>query len=289
MSEQPDQPERPAAPKPPYPLIEELPGWFQRMDMELFKQLLDQTGDRLGGGDLAELGVYLGKSAALIGWGRRPGETFTVVDLFEEESSAAENRAENDEQYAELSQEAFERHYRTVHDELPVVVRGPSASIVDHATHGTHRFVHVDASHLYEHVVEDIAAARTLLKPGGVVVFDDFRSVHTPGVAAAVWRATRDDLRPFAVSLNKLYASFDDTQPWFEVMRAWVEQSFWRHEVQQVAGENLLRVRRPAAGPAQKRAQKEAQKDAQKDAQKPAQQPDSGPASATRRRWWRRG
>ena len=160
-----------------------------------------------------------------------------MIDLFEQEATAEENRAENEDQYAELSQEAFEKYYLTIHDSLPVVVRGPSASIVDHAAHGTHRFVHIDASHLYEHVVEDIAAARTLLKPGGVVVFDDFRAPHTPGVAAAVWRATNEDLEPFAVTMDKLYATFDDTQPWLDVLIGWLEErSFWRHEIQQVAG-----------------------------------------------------
>ena len=45
----------------PYKAIDEIPGWFRRMDMELFRQLLDQTEERLGGGDLAELGAYLGQ------------------------------------------------------------------------------------------------------------------------------------------------------------------------------------------------------------------------------------
>ncbi len=274
----PAQPPEPAAepptpPRPPYKAIDEIPGWFQRMDMEVFKQLLDHTGNRLGGGDLAELGAYLGKSAALIGWGQQPGETFTVIDLFEEEASAEGNRAENEQQYPELSQDAFEKYYLTIHDSLPVVVRGPSASIVDHAAHGTHRFVHIDASHLYEHVIEDIAAARTLLKPGGVVVFDDFRAPHTPGVAAAVWRATTEDLRPFAVTINKLYATFDDSQPWFDVLVDWLdERSFWRYEEQQVAGHRLLRVLRPPGKPKQA-----------------AGPPAGSAAQPTRRRWWRRG
>ena len=261
-------PETPAVPRPPYKAIDEIPGWFQRMDMEVFHHLLAETGSRLGGGDLAELGAYLGKSAALIGFGQQPGETFTVIDLFEQEATAEENRAENEDQYAELSQEAFEKYYLTIHDSLPVVVRGPSASIVDHAAHGTHRFVHIDASHLYEHVVEDIAAARKLLKPGGVVVFDDFRAQHTPGVAAAVWRATNDDLKPFAVTMGKLYATFDDTQPWLDVLLRWLEErSFWRHEIQQVAGQPLLRIYRPA----------------------PKRKPAAGQQAApARKRWWHR-
>ena len=164
----------------PYKQIEAIPGWFRRMDMELFRLLLDATEEHLGGGDLAELGAYLGKSAALMGCSLQPGETFTVIDLFSAEATTDDNQSENEEQYAELSQEAFEGYYRTVHDELPVVVRAPSEEIVQHAAHGTHRFVHIDASHLYEHVVADIAAARTLLKPGGVVVFDDYRAAAHP-------------------------------------------------------------------------------------------------------------
>ncbi len=266
-----DTPETPAA-TPPYRQVDDIPGWFLRMDMEVFRLLLDETGSRLGGGDLAELGAYLGKSAALMGWGQQPGETFTVIDLFEEEATAEENKAENEDQYPELSQEAFEKYYLTVHDSLPNVVRGPSASIVDHAAHGTHRFVHIDASHLYEHVVEDIAAARTLLKPGGVVVFDDYRAPHTPGVASAVWRATTEDLRPFAVTQNKLYATFDDTVPWIDVVSDWIDgRGFWRKEIQHVAGRPLLRVLRPAPKP------------------KPVEAETEAPAPAPKRRWWSRG
>lgn len=267
--------ESPAVPAPPYARIEEIPGWFQRMDMEVFHLLLGHTERALGGGDLAELGVFLGKSAALIGWGQQPGETFTVIDLFEQGATEEGNQAENEEQYAELSQAAFEQQYLTVHDALPVVVRGPSASILDHAARGTHRFVHVDASHLYEHVVQDIEAARLLLKPGGVVVFDDYRAPHTPGVAAAVWQATTRDLRPFAVTRNKLYATFGDDPSYAEVVTRWLEErAYWRHEIQQVVGRPLVRVLRPAG------------KGARSSTPAPilAQTPDPRPS----RRWWRR-
>lgn len=234
----------------PYKQLDDIPGWFKRMDMELFRLLLDETEERLGGGDLAELGVYLGKSAALMGFALHPGETFTVIDLFSDPAQAADNQSENDEQYAELSRESFERHYRQFHDELPVVVQGPSETIVDHAAHGTHRFVHIDASHLYEHVVGDIAAARTLLAPDGVVVFDDYRTLHAPGVAAAIWRETTNGLTPFAVSMNKLYATFGDADPWLEAVKGWLGgSSFWRMELQQVAGRELVRVQRPAGKP----------------------------------------
>jgi predicted O-methyltransferase YrrM len=231
----------------PYRRIDEIPGWFRRMDMEMFRLLLDATEEQLGGGDLAELGVYFGKSAALMGRTLQPGETFTVVDLFSAEAQTEDNQSENNEQYPELSQAAFEGYYRAVNEELPVIVRGLSHTIVDHAAHGTHRFVHIDASHLYEHVVDDIAAARTLLKPDGVVVFDDYRTLHAPGVAAAIWQESTRGLTPFAVSMNKLYATFGDADPWFAALQEWLaRRSYWRMEVQQVAGRELVRVQRPA-------------------------------------------
>jgi len=240
------------ATKIPYAQLEQIPGWFRRMDMEMFRLLLDATEERLGGGDLAELGVYLGKSAALMGFSLRPGESFTVVDLFSAEAPTADNQSENDEQYPELSRGAFEQNYQQLHDWLPVVVQAPSHTIVDHASHGTHRFVHIDASHLFEHVVGDIEATRTLLKPDGVVVFDDYRTLHAPGVAAAIWRETTRGLTPFAVTPNKLYATFGDADPWLQVVKDWLGgSSYWRMEVQQVAGRDLVRVQRPKPQPAQ--------------------------------------
>ena len=44
----------------PYKKIEEIPGWFRRMDMELFRLLLDSTEEHLGGGDIAELTQNIG-------------------------------------------------------------------------------------------------------------------------------------------------------------------------------------------------------------------------------------
>lgn len=220
--------------------IDAIPGWFQEYDIDMFRLLLAHSAGE--GGDLAELGVYLGKSAVLIGASLQPGERFTVVDLFGSQPHDAANRAENDDQYDGLTRDAFEENYRAIHGDLPQVVSGLSASIVDHASHGAHRFVHVDAGHLYDNVVEDLAAARTLLRPEGVVVFDDFRSEHTPGVSAAVWRATAEGLHPFAITPVKLYATFGDPEPWFRVVRAWVEQSRWPFEVQQIAEDRLVRL-----------------------------------------------
>ena len=90
-------------------------------------------------GDLAEMGVFLGASATLIGAYRQPGETFTVVDLFGDSAPDAENDAENRSYYDRVSQDAFEANYRAVHDDLPVVIRGTSSTIRGRAASGKAR------------------------------------------------------------------------------------------------------------------------------------------------------
>ena len=171
--------------------IQAIPGWFHWLDVSVFRLLLSESGTT--GGDLAELGVYKGKSAVLIGAYLQAGETLTVIDLFGGQAPDTENLRENAEQYPRLTREPFENTYRAVHGALPVVLEDYSATIADHASNKEHRFVHIDASHLYEHVVADIAAAKALLKPDGIVVLDDYRNEHTPGVAAAAWEAVFAD------------------------------------------------------------------------------------------------
>lgn len=230
--------------------IQDIPGWFRWVDQQLFAHFL--SVDDVPSGNLVELGVYLGKSAALIGKYRRPGETFTVLDLFGAHASDASNQAENDGSYRSLSREAFERNYLAIHDELPVVIQGPSSEILEHVKPESARFIHVDASHLYEHVSSDIDAARTLLMPHGVAVFDDFRSEHTPGVSAAVWEAVfTKELRPICVTTKKFYGTFGDPRVHRERLEAWLRRfQRCKWETLTIAGESVVRILppRPARG-----------------------------------------
>lgn len=220
----------------------DITGNFHEPDIGVFRALLDATADELGG-DLAEMGVFYGRSAVLIGASCSPTETFTVIDLFGDEANDDHNQAENGRSYPGLTREKFEENYRGIHGRLPQVLQGPSESIVKHAGHGTHRFVHVDASHLYPHVVADIEAARTLLKQQGVLVLDDIRQQHTPGVAAAAWQEVlKSDLRPFAITPYKLYATWGDGGRWRDVIEESSRSGPWTTEHQTINGHDLLRL-----------------------------------------------
>ena len=222
--------------------IRAIPGWFGRIDVAAFRVLLPQTGSHLSGGHLAELGVYHGKSAVLLGSYLQPGETLTVIDLFGADGEDAANTRENREHYPELTRSQFEGRYRGIYGELPVVVQDVSSAITEHASRGSHRFVHIDASHLYEQVVKDIAAARMLLKPDGVVVIDDYRTEHAPGVAAAAWQATSTGLHPFLLTPMKMYATWGDAEPWRQAIDSWAEHSGDGYERQMIGDDEVIRV-----------------------------------------------
>lgn len=68
--------------KPQDRAISRIPGWLSAVDRILLLEFLDLSADVVGPADVAEIGVYMGKSAAVIGTKLRPGEEFTVVDLF---------------------------------------------------------------------------------------------------------------------------------------------------------------------------------------------------------------
>jgi hypothetical protein len=122
--------------------LDAIPGWFWYADRQLFEWVLSRPDVA---GDLLELGVYLGKSAVLVGSHLRPGETFTVCDLFESEAPEEANHAETTRSYPALTRDRFERNYLAFHDAPPTVVHGPTSVILDHVAPASCRFVHVDA------------------------------------------------------------------------------------------------------------------------------------------------
>nr|WP_229876315.1 class I SAM-dependent methyltransferase [Streptomyces nojiriensis] len=195
-------------------------------------------------GDLLELGAFMGKSAIFLGGYLRPGEEFTVCDLFDSPATDDFNIAENRESYPTLTRRGFETNYLAFHEALPTLIQAPTSVVADEVKPASCRFVHIDASHLYEHVVTDIASSRLVAAPDAVVVFDDYRSEHTPGVAAAVWAAVvTGELHPICTSAMKLYATWGDPAPHQAALLAWLEErTDLRHDVDMIDGRPLVRL-----------------------------------------------
>ncbi|MFG3203450.1 class I SAM-dependent methyltransferase [Streptomyces sp. NPDC048192] len=225
--------------------LDDVPGWFPVLDQLLFGWFLNRQEHSGMRGDLLEVGVYMGKSAIFLGSHQQPGERYTVCDLFEGDAPDDANQAEAAKSYATLTRRVFEENYLSFHDELPRVLQGPSSLVPAEVEPGSCRFVHIDASHLYEHVHDDIGAARDLLLPDGIVVLDDFRSEHTPGVSIAAWEAVLNrGLRPVCLSTQKLYGTWGDPEPVQEELLAMVrERSDCHLSVQEAAGHRIIRLK----------------------------------------------
>ena len=185
-----------------------VPGWFFRTDAMLFDAI--DAAQRTAGitGDILEVGCYQGASAILLGYVQNPSERFIVCDIFDGVPIGPEGGAERDRFYMDLSRQSFESNYLKFHDTLPEIVAGPSESLADQGLGRSFRLIHIDGSHAYDIVRSDLLLAKRLLAPGGVVVFDDIVSMHTPGVTAAVWEGViRDELIPLFQS-RKLYGTW---------------------------------------------------------------------------------
>ncbi|GAA3152537.1 class I SAM-dependent methyltransferase [Streptomyces rectiviolaceus] len=224
--------------------LSDVKGWFHPVDQVLFDWILSRQLDRTERGDLLELGAYLGKSAIFMGAYLRADETFTVCDLFDSPAPDEANSAEMGRSYSTLTRRAFEANYRSFHDGLPQIVQEPSSGITAHVEADSCRFVHIDASHLYEHVHADIAAAQELLGQDGIVVLDDFRAEHCPGVAAATWGAVASTgLKPLCITATKFYGTWGSYDAIHADLAAFLKErdDMW-HGAEEVAGFPMIRI-----------------------------------------------
>ncbi|MFI7316083.1 class I SAM-dependent methyltransferase [Streptomyces venezuelae] len=225
--------------------LEDVPGWFWPLDQRLFAWFLGDGAAGTPPGDLLEMGCYLGKSTVVMGQFLRPGEKMTVCDLFGSDDGYTKEETKAFYQKS-LTRRAFEANYTAFHDTLPALVEGRTDVLPGIVEDASCRFVHIDASHMYDDVRDDILTAKDALREDGVLVLDDYRTEHTPGVAAATWEAVfRHGLRPVMLSSNKLYGTWGDPAPLRDALReALHAMPNCAPEVQHIAGIDVLRASR---------------------------------------------
>lgn len=181
-----------------------VPGWMHYTDLVLFDLILNHQFEAGITGDMLEIGTYHGKSAIPMGCGLRDGESLMVCDLFGSFDAGVPKEGLQD--YVNLSIDNFLGNYTRYHAKPPTLHVGSSASL--DLGKDTFRFIHVDGGHAYEAVHQDIDLVTAHAYLNTVIAFDDFRTSHCPGVAAAVWEeAAEGILFPFALSDVKMYAT----------------------------------------------------------------------------------
>jgi hypothetical protein len=228
--------------------MDSVPGWFSHQDVVLFERIgLIQQGSGMRG-DILEIGTYMGKSAILLGFLLGDYDSLVINDLFDGSASTADNVAEVTLEYPGLTQKQFIDRYMSYHRWKPEVVADLSSTLPAALGDRKFRLIHVDGSHTYEVVREDILNSRTFAGPDCIVVMDDWRTVHTPGVSAAVWEAvTREGLIPLVVSDAKFYAMWAPGPIGVgSFLRDWVRENYPdQHQSHWIAGHELVRLGTP--------------------------------------------
>jgi Glycosyl transferase family 2/Methyltransferase domain len=245
---------------PPLPTIDEyiahmhelVPGWFDDVDASVFRAI-DEVQRATGiAGDFLEIGAYLGKSAILLGYLLRPQERLVVCDLFTNEGLDPDLDADA-AFYGQLSRTAFEENYARFHCRPANVIERSSTELRDEGLGRSFRIAHVDGSHRFDVVRQDIATALELVVDGGIVIVDDYRTIpHALGVAAAVWEAvTAGKLIPMLATAQKLYGCAPDhAETTATMLRRWAsEDAPFSGLLQQVAGYEMVVFAPPLQSP----------------------------------------
>lgn len=192
--------------------IDPIPGWFGFVDVVVFDTVLSHQENRGVCGDLLEIGAYYGRSAVVLGLHRQTEERVVVCDLFENAPDTPGLREEWQRDYGELTEAAFLSTYQRFVPDAPHIVARPSSTLQFDVPATSCRFVHVDGSHRYEDADADIRFAIRSLTADGVIAIDDYRSVHTPGVAAAAWQAViAGDVGIACLTEAKMYLADPET------------------------------------------------------------------------------
>ena len=181
-------------------------GWFSIHDVVAFSTILSIQSDLKTSGSLLEIGVYQGTSAILVGKFSNSETDFEVCDIFQLDSDT-ENKSEISSSYRNLNREIFENNCRENLAQMPIIHECKSLDLRSELESDSYRFIHIDGSHLYEHVVNDIQLALDVLAPeDSVIAMDDFRSQHTLGVTHAIWeKIISGGFTPFLATPAKLY------------------------------------------------------------------------------------
>lgn len=159
-------------------------GYFMDESAAVWDVLLEFQG-RIGQrGGIAEIGVFEGKSAALLAVHLQEGEQLTLIDLGFTEATKQMLKGAGGPERAEF-------------------LATPSAALWGSATATAKarscRWIHIDGGHTGEEVTGDLRLASLWMQPSGVIVLDDFMNPSYPQVTAAVFHFL--STHPFELTL----------------------------------------------------------------------------------------
>ncbi len=148
-------------------------GWFSAESAAIWDILLGyQTASQIRG-NLLEIGVYQGKSAAMVALHCQTNETCVLVDALP--LNGVQRRIE------ELVPNAKCQYIQEMSQYLP---RYPFVR----DTARDFRWIHIDGEHSAQAVSNDLVIAESLLSDRGILVLDDFFSPSYPQITQVLFR-----------------------------------------------------------------------------------------------------
>ena len=183
-------------------------GWLNYEDYCVISSILSWQSTRIKSNVFLEIGVFEGKTTLLLTANASQGDRIHICDIFDGATSP-DNMLENLSSYRGLSKNRFDLHMRTYSKILPTVWKIDSRKLFEKDFENDFTFIHIDGSHLFDFVKSDLEfSIQHIDKKYGILVVDDYREFHTPGVSAAVWNLIlSQQLFPFAMTPRKLYCT----------------------------------------------------------------------------------
>lgn len=173
-------------------------GWLYPLDMLLWYALdgMQKTSQIVG--NVCEVGVYKGKSLALLGMLTRESETVFAFDAFPNDWLQQTQQA-----MAELCPWAKRVQY----------VKGNTAdytlTLLNERIQSKVRFLHIDAGHEYHEVLHALYLFAPYVAADGIIIMDDYQDREFPGVAAATLdfceQSRSRPFVPFLSGANKMF------------------------------------------------------------------------------------
>jgi hypothetical protein len=166
--------------------------------------MIAQTGNSLGGGGIAEVGVFFGRSFFLMAKLLEEGEYAFAADLFDIGLRASGESW----QLASFLKSAEELN---VDMPLEFIFVGSSRTLQPNTLRdkvGPVRFFHIDGDHSWEGVKSDAQLAERTIADFGVICFDDFCNPLYPDVSSGVFDFLRErsgTIAPFLITRKKLF------------------------------------------------------------------------------------
>jgi predicted O-methyltransferase YrrM len=168
-------------------------GWFSAESAAIWDTLLGYQEANAICGNLLEIGVFQGKSAAMAALHSQPKETCVLVDPMP-----------LDEVHQRIDQIAPAAKCQYLQELSQYLPRYP---FVGEAARDF-RWIHIDGEHSAQAVSSDLALAERLLSDRGILVLDDFFSPGYPQITQALFRfleATPGRLTLVLCGYNKGY------------------------------------------------------------------------------------